>query len=202
MLGYFLKGFGLSAGLIVAIGAQNAHVLKTGLRREHVGLTVAICIACDIALIAAGISGMGTLVSGSPALLVAVRWGGAVFLCWYGLRALRAAMNDDALRVEHQPDALPARRAALTVIALTLLNPHVYLDTVVLLGSIGAQQAHEGRPWFTAGAMIASAAWFMLLGFGARLLAPWFAKPSAWRLLDATVACVMLALAASLVLAS
>jgi L-lysine exporter family protein LysE/ArgO len=202
MLAYFLKGFGLSAGLIIAIGAQNAHVLKIGLRREHVGVTVAVCIVCDILLIIAGVSGMGALVQGNPILLAAVRWGGVVFLAWYGLRALHAALHDGALRVDHRTSALSARQAALTVFTLTLLNPHVYLDTIVLLGSIGAQQEGIGKPWFTAGAMIASTAWFILLGFGARLLAPWFAKPTAWRVLDAGIACVMLSLAASLVFAS
>jgi L-lysine exporter family protein LysE/ArgO len=201
MLVYFLKGFVLSAGLIVAIGAQNAHVLKIGLRREHVGITVAVCIACDALLIAAGVSGMGALVQGNPTLLAAARWGGVVFLAWYGLRALRAALQDTALGADHRTSALSARQAALTVFMLTLFNPHVYLDTVVLLGSIGAQQASVGKPWFIAGAMIASSAWFILLGFGARLLAPWFAKPAAWRVLDAGIACVMLSLAASLVFA-
>lgn len=201
MLTYFLKGFGLSAGLIVAIGAQNAHVLKSGLRREHVGMTVAICIACDIALIVAGISGMGALVRDNPALLGAVRWGGAAFLAWYGLRALRAALDGDALHIERKTSVLSVRQAALTVLTLTLLNPHVYLDTIVLLGGIGAQQPDAGRPWFMAGAAIASAVWFASLGFGARLLAPWFARPLAWRLLDAGVACVMIGLAASLAIA-
>ena len=200
MLGYFLKGFGLSAGLIVAIGAQNAHVLKIGLKREHVGMTVAICIACEIAVIIIGVSGMGALVSSNPALLAAIRWSGTLFLVWYGLRALRAAWNDSALQINTQPAMLTVRQAALTVLALTLLNPHFYLDTVVLLGSIGAQQAADGKPWFTAGAIIAASVWFILLGFGARLLAPWFAKPSAWRILDAGIACVMFGLAASLVL--
>jgi len=201
MLAYFLKGFGLSAGLIVAIGAQNAHVLKSGLRREHVGMTVAICIACDVALIVAGISGMGTLVRNNPALLGAVRWGGAAFLAWYGMRAMRAALDGNALHVTRQSSMLSMRQAALTVLTLTLLNPHVYLDTIVLLGGIGAQQPDAGRPWFMAGAVIASVVWFASLGFGARLLAPWFAKPLAWRLLDAGVACVMIGLAASLAFA-
>jgi L-lysine exporter family protein LysE/ArgO len=202
MLSYFLKGFGLSAGLIVAIGAQNAHVLKSGLRREHVGMTVAICIACDIVLIATGISGMGALVQGNPVLLAVARWGGVAFLSWYGVRALRAALHDDALRIDQPAVASSARQAALAIFALTLLNPHVYLDTIVLLGSIGAQQSSEGKPWFATGAMSAAAAWFISLGFGARLLAPWFAKPSAWRMLDGGVACVMLGLAASLAIAS
>jgi L-lysine exporter family protein LysE/ArgO len=201
MLAYFLKGFGLSAGLIIAIGAQNAHVLKAGLRREHVALTVAICILCDIALIAAGISGMGALVRGNPDLLAFARWGGALFLAWYGLRALRAALDQEALRIDDRAASLNARQAAFTVLALTLLNPHVYLDTLVLLGSVGAQQEAHGKPWFTAGAMIASVAWFLSLGFGARLLAPWFARPSAWRALDGGIACMMMTLAVSLAIA-
>jgi L-lysine exporter family protein LysE/ArgO len=201
MLAYFLKGFGLSAGLIIAIGAQNAHVLKAGLRREHVGLTVAICVLCDMTLIAAGISGMGTLVRGNPDLLTVVRWGGVLFLAWYGLRALRAALGNDTLRIDERRAAQSAHKAAITVLALTLLNPHVYLDTLLLLGTIGAQQEATGKPWFTAGAMLASTAWFVSLGFGARLLAPLFAKPAAWRALDGGIACMMMTLAASLALA-
>ncbi|HYD79057.1 MAG TPA: LysE/ArgO family amino acid transporter [Paucimonas sp.] len=198
MLAFFLKGFGLGAGLIVAIGAQNAHVLKSGIKGEHVGLTVAICIVCDIVLIAAGVAGMGAVIRDNPLLLAAARWGGAGFLAWYGLRTLGAAWRGDALRVDTAAGAIPMRQAASTTLALTLLNPHVYLDTVVLLGAIGAQQAGGGKPWFMAGAMSASTAWFILLGFGARRLAPWFAKPAAWRMLDAGIACFMLALAASL----
>jgi len=200
MLTMFMKGFGLGAGLIVAIGAQNAHVLRSGLKRSHVGLTVAICIVCDVALIAAGIAGMGALIRQSPLLLGLARWGGAVFLAWYGVRALRAALRGQSLELGAAAVPPTARAAATTAFALTLLNPHVYLDTVVLLGAIGGQQPTPLRPLFAAGAMSASALWFLLLGYGARLLAPWFARPVAWRQLDGMIAAVMFALALSLAL--
>lgn len=195
---FFLKGLGLGAGLIVAIGSQNAHVLRMGLRRRHVGLTVLVCIACEALLITIGVAGIGTLVERSPVLLAAARWGGALFLAWYGLRAWRSAFDRHALDAGARAQDIGAREALLTVLAVTLLNPHVYLDTVVLLGAVGGQQGPQGKWWFALGAMSAGAIWFMLLGFGARLLAPWFARPSAWRLLDAVIGAVMLALAATL----
>lgn len=195
---FYLKGLGLGAGLIVAIGSQNAHVLRMGLKRQHVGLTVLVCIVCEALLISVGVAGVGTMVERSPMLLSLARWGGALFLAWYGLRAWRSAFGRHALNAAPNAE-ISLREALLTVLAATLLNPHVYLDTVVLLGAIGGQQGQEGKWWFALGAMTAGAAWFSLLGFGARILAPWFAKPAAWRLLDATIGVVMLFLAASLV---
>lgn len=197
-LPFYLKGLGLGAGLIIAIGSQNAHVLRMGLRREHVGLTIAVCILCEVLLIAAGVAGVGSVVEASPLLLAAARWGGAAFLVWYGLRAWRAAFGKHALSASTHTAPMNSQRALVTVLAVTLLNPHVYLDTVVLLGAIGAQQGAQGRWWFALGAMSAAFAWFMLLGFGARLLSPWFAKPSAWRLLDGVIGSVMMLLAATL----
>jgi len=198
ILSFYLKGLGLGAGLIVAIGSQNAHVLRMGLKRQHVGLTVLVCILCEALLISVGVAGVGTMVERSPTLLSLARWGGALFLVWYGLRAWRSAFGQHALNAAPNAE-IGLREALLTVLAATLLNPHVYLDTVVLLGAIGGQQGPEGKWWFALGAMTAGAVWFMLLGFGARLLAPWFAKPAAWRLLDAVIGVVMLTLAASLV---
>ncbi|HEY5800764.1 MAG TPA: LysE/ArgO family amino acid transporter [Burkholderiaceae bacterium] len=199
MLAQFIQGYGLGTGLIAAIGAQNAHVLRTGIRRRHIGLTVAICIACDMLLIAAGVAGMGALIADHPNAMLAARWLGAAFLVWYGIRAARAAFGDAALHAGAGRD-LSRWQALSTVLALTLLNPHVYLDTVVLLGVVGAQRPLDARPWFAAGAMAASAVWFSLLGYGARMLAPLFARPLAWRVLDGLVACVMFALAAMLLL--
>ncbi|HYD96295.1 MAG TPA: LysE/ArgO family amino acid transporter [Noviherbaspirillum sp.] len=197
-LTFYLKGLGLGAGLIVAIGSQNAHVLRMGLRRQHVGLTVAVCILCEALLISAGVAGVGTTVENSPALMAMARWGGAAFLAWYGLRAWRSAFGRHALQASPQTTVLTAREAVTTVLAVTLLNPHVYLDTVVLLGAVGGQQGAEGKWWFALGAVTAGVAWFLLLGFGARLLSPWFARPSAWRVLDSIIGAVMLALAATL----
>ncbi|HSW08425.1 LysE/ArgO family amino acid transporter [Aquabacterium sp.] len=201
----FIQGFGLGAGLIVAIGAQNAHVLRMGLRRQHVGLTVAVCIAVDVLLIAAGVAGMGALIEDRPALMTVVRWGGVLFLAGYGLRAFRQAWRGASLQVngkgkDQAATAMSAPQAMAAVLALSLLNPHVYLDTVVLLGSLGARQGGDGKWWFALGATTASALWFVALGFGARLLTPWFAKPAAWRLLDAGVGVVMGSLAGLLAL--
>jgi L-lysine exporter family protein LysE/ArgO len=198
----YLQGLGLGAGLIIAIGAQNAHVLRLGLRRQQVALTVAVCILCDVLLIAAGIAGMGAVIGRNPALLALVRWGGAAFLAGYGVRAWRAAWRSGTLAVEEGAAGLDRRQALSMALALSLLNPHVYLDTVVLLGSIGGQQAAGGRLWFALGAMSASVAWFLSLGFGARVLSPIFSRPMAWRALDAMIGAVMLVLAGTLAFAS
>jgi L-lysine exporter family protein LysE/ArgO len=192
-------GFALSLGLIVAIGAQNAFVLRQGLRREHVGTVVAFCALADALLMAAGIAGLGRLVGERPGLTSALALGGALFLAAYGLRALWRAARPGALDASAGGAGAATRGAVLAqVAAFTLLNPHVYLDTVLLVGAVGAQQPVALRPWFLAGAAAASAGWFSALGYGARLLAPWFARPSAWRVLDVAVGLTMLGLAALL----
>ena len=192
-----LQGFSLGAGLIIAIGAQNAFVLRQGLKREHVLPVVLVCILADGLLIALGCAGFGTLVAAQPALLTAVGLGGAAFLAWYGVRALRSALAPGAL-VAGGPEPIPLGRALATVSALTLLNPHVYLDTVVLLGGIAGRFPSDERVFFAGGAVTASVTWFLALGYGARLLAPVFARPAAWRVLDLVIAAVMLTLAALL----
>ncbi|MCL3860910.1 LysE/ArgO family amino acid transporter [Actinotalea sp. K2] len=195
-----LSGLGLGLSLIVAIGSQNAFVLRQGLRRQRVGAVVLVCAVSDVALIATGVAGAGAVVESRPALLDVVRVAGAVFLTGYGLLAARRALRPQALTAE--PTAPPASMAAAvgTALALTWLNPHVYLDTVVLLGSIA--QSHPGRQWwFAAGAAVGSALWFTALGYGAALLRPVFATPRAWRVLDVVIALVMFALAGSLVVA-
>ncbi|MFZ6775784.1 LysE/ArgO family amino acid transporter [Undibacterium sp. Ji83W] len=200
MLAFILKGMGMSAGLIMAIGSQNAHVLRMGLRKQHVGLTVMICIVCEMLLILAGVAGIGSMINSQPVLLMIARWGGAAFLIWYGLRSLRAAASQQVLVAEAGALNLTAGKAALAVLGATLLNPHTYLDTVVLLGAIGGQQPGDGKYWFAVGAVLNATIWFAALGFGARLLAPWFAKPIAWRVLDSLVGTVMLMLALNLML--
>jgi L-lysine exporter family protein LysE/ArgO len=194
----YLKGLGLGAGLIVAIGSQNAHVLRMGLRRQHVGLTVLVCILCETALISLGVAGIGKLVQSNATFLNIARWGGAAFLCWYGLRAWRAAFKSQSLSASPAGPTISANQALAAVLAVTLLNPHVYLDTVVLLGAVGGQQGETGKWWFALGAVSNAVIWFAGLGYGAGLLSPWFAKPSAWRWLDTMVGVVMLVLAASL----
>ncbi|MBE9609465.1 LysE/ArgO family amino acid transporter [Chitinilyticum piscinae] len=195
----YFQGLGLCASLIMAIGAQNAHVLRMGLARQHVVPTIAICIVLDCILITLGVAGMGKLIEDTPLLLAITRWGGAAFLVWYGLRAWRSALSSNQLDARGAP-ALDRRTAIITVLTLSLLNPHVYLDTVLLVGSIGGQQAPDSRPAFVLGAWTASALWFISLGFGARLLAPLFARPLAWRILDGLIGAVMLLIAALLVI--
>ncbi len=193
----FFNGLGLGAGLIMAIGAQNVHVLRTGLRRQHVGLTVLCCILVDATLIAIGVAGMGAAVQSSPALLAAAKWGGAAFLLWYGIRSWRSVFSSGALAVTPGQESTTRRRALLSVLALSLLNPHVYLDTVVLLGAISGNFPLAGRPSFAAGAICASVLWFTALGYGATRLSRLFARPAAWKWIDGAAGTTMLALSAT-----
>jgi len=199
-LSALLAGMGLGASLIVAIGAQNAYVLRQGLRREHVGLCVLICTAIDMTLIALGVGGMGALLGSMPRLLVWIRWAGVLFLLAYGLRAWRAAWRGTGHLEASTDGTQSVAKAALTLFGLSLLNPHVYLDTVVLLGAIGASHGFPASVWFALGAMAASALWFTGLGYGARLLRPLFERDIAWRVLDLVIGAVMWAIALSLAL--
>lgn len=199
MLPVLLSGLGLSLSLIAAIGAQNVFVLRQGLRREHVLPVVLFCAISDAILIGAGVAGIGLAANEMPALLPILRWGGVVFLGVYGLRAALAAWRGKEHLDAAAAKAAPLRRTLLTLAAITWLNPHVYLDTVVLLGSISAQ--YPGREWvFGLGAALGSSLFFLSLGYGARLLTPVFARPGAWRLLDLVVAGVMWSIALSLAL--
>ncbi len=195
----FVQGLLLSLGLIVAIGAQNAFVLRQGLRREHVGPIVLFCALADAVLISAGVLGMAQALGDRPGLARALALAGAAFLACYGLAALRRAGSPQQLTAAAGGAGLGRGAALAQAAAFTLLNPHVYLDTVLLVGSIGAQQPGALRGWFVAGASAASLCWFGGLGFGARWLAPWFARPQAWRWLDGLIGLTMLALAALLV---
>ncbi len=196
----FIQGLVLSLGLIVAIGAQNAFVLRQGLRREHVGSVVLFCAVADAVLITAGVLGMAQALGESPGLARVLALAGAVFLAVYGWRALRRARQPQQLNAADGGEGLSRGAAVAQAAAFTLLNPHVYLDTVLLVGSIGAQQPAALRGWFVAGASTASLFWFGLLGFGARWLAPWFARPRAWQVLDALIGATMWVLAALLLL--
>jgi L-lysine exporter family protein LysE/ArgO len=218
-----LAGLGLGLSLIVAIGAQNVFVLRQGIRREHVLAVVVICALSDAVLIIAGVAGLGFVVAAAPWLVVVARWAGALFLLAYGLLAARRAWRGggDALRADDSdadsasaaaaPDAASGGTATLTrprtalapviltTLALTWLNPHVYLDTVLMLGSIAA--THGSERWlFAAGAVIASILWFTALGFGAGHLGRWLRTPRSWRMLDAVIAVIMISIAVSLVL--
>lgn len=196
----FLKGIGLGGSLIVAIGSQNAYLLRQALKQEFVYTCIAICVVCDVVLIGAGVAGMGQLIVGAPALLFWIKIAGAGFLLLYGLRAARSALNPGAMTANENSTASDRRTVIAAMLAFSLLNPHVYLDTVVLLGSIGGQQAGNGRWYFALGAMLASLLWFGSLGLGARYLTPVFANPRAWQVLDGVIALVMWALAISLFL--
>ncbi|HEX2012292.1 MAG TPA: LysE/ArgO family amino acid transporter [Roseateles sp.] len=195
----FFQGLALSLGLIVAIGAQNAFVLRQGLRREHVGGVVLFCATADALLISAGVLGMAQALGERPGLARALALAGALFLAYYGWLALRRARNSGQLRAAEGGEGLGRAAVLAQAVAFTLLNPHVYLDTVLLVGSIGAQQPAPLRGWFIAGASVASAVWFGLLGFSARWLAPWFARPKAWQVLDSLIGLTMLVLSAMLV---
>lgn len=228
MLTALLAGFGLGLSLIVAIGAQNLFVLRQGIRREHITAVVIVCAASDAALILLGVSGVGLILTAVPWLVVAVRWAGAAFLVGYGLLAARRAWRPgtealalDAANTAAVANTGPERSAGsaaaehgattatatasrvstviLTTLALTWLNPHVYLDTVFLLG--GVANTHGDERWiFAAGAAVASVIWFSALGYGARYLGRWLATPKAWRILDGVIAVVMIALGVSLVI--
>ena len=193
----YLNGLGLSLSLIAAIGAQNAFVLRQGLRREHVGVMVLFCAGVDALLMAAGVFGMAALIAGMPALARGITLAGAVFLAWYGVAALRRALGAHSLQAGAGA-RLSLRQAMLQLAGFTFLNPHVYLDTVLLVGSIGAQQAGMAKGFFVGGATSASVLWFVSLGYGARWLAPWLARPRAWAVLDGLIGLMMLALSAML----
>ena len=186
-------GAALGLTLIVAIGAQNAFVLRQGLRREHVGAIVAFCALADALLMVAGVAGLAQLLGARPGLAWALTAGGAVFLAVYGLRALQRAARPAALRAAEGSVAMTLPQALAQTAAFTLLNPHVYLDTVVLVGTVGAQHG-AARWWFAVGAAAASVVWFTALGYGARLLAPVFARPRAWQVLDGLIGVTMLLL--------
>ncbi|MET1155239.1 LysE family transporter [Arthrobacter sp.] len=189
-----LLGLGTGLALIIAIGAQNAFVLRQGIRGEHIGVVVLICAVSDAVLIAAGIAGIGAVIEAAPAVVDVIRLGGAAFLLAYAVFAAKRAIKPGALTAAENQRGGGLASVAATALALTWLNPHVYLDTVLLLGSIANTQGLQLRWYFGAGAVLGSIAWFTVLGFGARLLRPFFARPGSWRILDGLIAVVMLAL--------
>ena len=191
----FLTGLGAGLSLIVAIGAQNAFVLRQGLKREGVLPVVLMCLASDAVLIFAGVGGIGALIQGAPVLLAVVRWVGVAFLFSYAVFAARRALRPGALKAADSPGKVTVWSAVLTAAAITWLNPHVYLDTLVLLGSLANTHGDPGKWLFGAGAAAGSALWFPLIGYGARSLSGFFSRPASWRILDAGVALLMLTLA-------
>ena len=195
----FIEGLATGFSLIIAIGAQNAFVLKQGILRNHVLPIITICILVDASLIAFGVGGFGAFLASNTTLLTISRFGGATFLAYYGIKSFRSAFAHSSLEIDINAHKLSLKSSVLTVLALSLLNPHVYLDTCVLIGSIGAQVEKQGRPSFAAGAMLASLVWFFALGYGAAFLIPLFKKPMAWKILDCIIGVVMLGIAFVLV---
>lgn len=195
----FIEGLATGFSLIIAIGAQNAFVLKQGILRNHVLPIVIICFLVDASLIAFGVGGFGAFLSSNTTLLTMSRFGGAAFLTYYGIKSFRSALGGSSLTIDLDAHKPSLKNAVLTVLALSLLNPHVYLDTCVLIGSIGAQVIESGRPSFAFGAILASLVWFFALGYGAAFLIPLFKKPMAWKILDCIIGVVMLSIALVLV---
>lgn len=198
MLLTFLKGLGTGAGLIIAIGAQNAFVLSQGVRKNHVLTIALICSFSDVLLISIGVSGIGTLVSQSEQLRSFATIGGAVFLFWYGCRSFLSAWNGGSIKAE-ESSLNTLKGVTISTLAVTFLNPHIYLDTIVLMGSISSTFQGTGRYIFGAGAILASFIWFFSLSFGGRALAPYFEKPAAWRFLDTLIGVIMWTIALTLI---
>ncbi|BBH17304.1 amino acid transporter [Nocardioides baekrokdamisoli] len=195
MAGLVVVGFFTGLSLIIAIGAQNAYVLRQGILRSHVLPLVALCALSDVVLEFSGVAGIGVLITNASWVLTVVRWFGVAFLLWYAASSLRRARHATGLAAAAGE---PPRKVLVRAAALTWLNPHVYLDTVILLGSIANAHGSSGRWWFAAGSALGSIVWFTLLGYGARLLAPLLARPRAWQILDVLIAILMVGIAAGL----
>lgn len=191
----FFTGMATGAGLIIAIGAQNAFVLTQGIRKQHRFIVALICSLCDALLIGCGVAGMGTLIEQSPRLLGFAAGMGALFLLIYGLKSLFSAFQTVQGLVQAEVKVVSRKQVILTTLAITLLNPHVYLDTVVLLGGISATFEGNGRYLFGGGALTMSFLWFFTLAYGSALLAPLFKKPITWRILNVAIFLVMWSIA-------
>ena len=199
MLDIYLKGFMVTFSLIVAIGAQNAYVLKLGLLRQYVLIAVVLCTLFDILLISAGVLGLGFFVKGNQFLINTIAIIGIVFLTVYALLSFKAAFKNESMKIDDQIKTNPLKKVITMLLVFTFLNPHTYLDTVLLIGGIGANIADSLKLYFLLGAVSASAAWFTLLGFGARALIPLFKKPLTWKILDISIGFIMLFIAYSLI---
>lgn len=199
MITPFMQGFGTGGGLIVAIGAQNAFVLSQGVRRNHHFIIALICIVCDAVFISAGVAGFGTAVSANPTLYQWVAWGGAGFLFFYGFGSFRSALRGGSMDISDRTN-LTLKAAIITTFAVTLLNPHFYLDTIILLGSVSSQFHGESRLYFWVGSVSASTLWFISLSLGGQMLAPLFQKQISWRILDSLVCATMWTIAVSLMI--
>lgn len=193
-----LQGFTLGLAMIIPIGAQNAFVLSHGIHRNHHLLTATLCSFCDLILIGIGVFGGATVLSASPIGMALLTWGGLLFLSWFGVRSLRSAWRGSQVGLVNSPQQMGAKSVLAMTLGVTLLNPHVYLDTLMLLGSVGSQVTDSLRPAFAAGAMLASLVWFYSLALGAAALAPWLAKGRVQQGIDLLVGIIMLILALQL----
>jgi len=203
MIFIFLKGMVLGASLIIAIGLQNAFILRQGIKNRHIFASALTASSIDVLLIGAGVLGFGYLIEQHPDLIQWITWGGAAFLVFYGIKSLMSAFKPAQLNDEDAKGSIKdgsVKETILIILGISLLNPHVYLDTVVLIGGLSASYGDIGKYYFGGGAMIASFMWFFALGYGARLLAPLFKTPRAWQILDILIAITMFAIAVSLVL--
>lgn len=199
LLAPFINGFMIGFGLIAAIGMQNTFVLKQGILKDHVLIIVLLCSFLDAILITAGINGMGVILSKNQSLLKIFHWGGIIFLLAYGTRAFISSFKNNALVINNKPVGSNLKEIIMKVLTVSLLNPHVYLDSCVLMGSLAMNFQGVSQKMFNLGAVIASFIWFFLLGFGARLLRKIFTNPKAWQILDFIVGCFMYLIAASLI---
>lgn len=198
MLLTLLKGFGTSGSLIVAIGAQNAFVIRQGLLRRHLFMTAFLCSTIDALLILVGVLGFGQLISAYPLLIELSKYFAIIFLSFYGLVSLKSSLNPKCLEKEKEQELPSTKKTIFLLLALSLLNPHVYLDTVILLGSIASQQPHDQQIYFTLGAISASFLWFFAITYGSYLLAPFLSKKNSWRIIDGLIALTMWGIAISL----
>ena len=199
MLDIYLKGFIVTFSLIVAIGAQNAYVLKLGLLKQYVLLAVFLCILFDTILITAGVYGLGFFVQGNQLLINIIAIIGIVFLTFYSFLSFKSAFKNESLEIDGKTKTNPLKQVIGMLLVFTFLNPHTYLDTVLLIGGIGANIQNDLKIYFLLGAISASASWFILLGFGARLLIPLFKKPITWKILDISIGIIMLIIAYTLI---
>ncbi len=199
MLSVFLKGFMVSFSLIVAIGAQNAYILKLGLLKQHVAIAVLLCIIFDTLLITVGVLGLGYVIQDNQFFINFIAIFGILFLCTYGFISFKKAFKNESLQIEDETKTKSVKKVISILIAFTFLNPHVYLDTILLIGGIGANIEQNLQIYFIMGASLASATWFILLGFGARFLIPLFKKPITWKVLDIMIGLVMLLIAFTLI---
>jgi L-lysine exporter family protein LysE/ArgO len=199
VLDIYLKGFIVTISLIVAIGAQNAYVLKLGLLKQYVLLAVSLCILFDFILISAGVFGLGFFIQGNQFLINIIAIVGIVFLCVYAILSFKSAFKNESLQIDGVVKTNPLKQVISLILVFTFLNPHTYLDTVLLIGGIGANIENEFKIYFLLGAVSASAIWFFSLGFGARFLIPLFKKPITWKILDISIGFLMLFIAYTLI---